>query len=156
MNLNATILGQDIAFILFVLFCIKYVWPPIIKTIENRQKEIADGLFSAESAKKNLESAQTDIINQLKTAKLNAGIIIEQANMQRNKMIEKAKVDAQIERLKILKQAQTDIDFERKRMYEELRKQVTMLAIAAAEKIIERSINEEISTDIINKVICKL
>lgn len=69
MNLNATILGQAIAFILFVWFCMKYVWPPIMDAIEKRQKEIADGLSSAERAKKDLDLAQANATDQLKKLK---------------------------------------------------------------------------------------
>ncbi|MGP1954572.1 MAG: F0F1 ATP synthase subunit B, partial [Arsenophonus sp. NC-QC1-MAG3] len=94
MNFNATILGQVIAFVLFVLFCMKYIWPPIMATIENRQKEIADSLSSAEQAKKNLYLAKADATERLRKAKTEAQIIIERANKQRIQMIEKAKVEA--------------------------------------------------------------
>lgn len=78
MNINATILGQAIAFILFVAFCMKYVWPPIMAAIEKRQKEIAEGLASAERAKKDLDLAQANATDQLKKAKEDAQVIIEQ------------------------------------------------------------------------------
>lgn len=123
MNLNATILGQAIAFVLFVWFCMKYVWPPIMAAIEKRQKEIADGLSSAERAKKNLELAQTDATDRLKKAKA---------------------------------EAQAEIDAERKRAREELRKQVAMLAVAGAEKIIERSVDEAANSDIVDKLVAEL
>lgn len=156
MNLNATILGQDIAFVLFVLFCMKYVWPPILEAIENRQKKIADSLSSAEQIKKNVEKAQNDATYQLKKAKYNAQIIIEKANKQRNQIIEKAKIEAEIERKKIITQAQKEIDFERKCASEELRKEVVMLAIKGAEKIIERSLDKDANRDIIDKIIATL
>lgn len=69
MNMNATILGRAIAFILFVWFCMKYVWPPLMAAIEKRQKEIADGLASAERAKKDLDLAQANATDQLKKRK---------------------------------------------------------------------------------------
>lgn len=156
MNINATILGQAIVFVLFVLFCMKYVWPPIMVAIEKRQKEIADGLSFAEHAKKNMELAQTDATDRLKKAKADAQVIIEQANKQRNQMIEEAKVEAKTERAKIIAQAQAEIDAERKRAREELRKQVTMLAIAGAEKIIERSMDEAANSDIVDKIVAEL
>ncbi len=83
MNLNATILGQAIAFVLFVLFCMKYVWPPLMAAIEKRQKEIADGLASAERAHKDLDLAKASATDQLKKAKAEAQVIIEQANKRR-------------------------------------------------------------------------
>lgn len=156
MNLNATILGQAIAFVLFVLFCMKYVWPPIMAAIEKRQKEIADGLSSAERAKKNLDLAKADATERLRKAKAEAQIIIEQANKQRVQMIEEAKVEAEAERNKIVAQAQIEIDAERKRGREELRKQVAMLAILGAEKIIERSVDVAANSDIVDKLVNEL
>lgn len=156
MNLNATILGQAIAFVLFVLFCMKYVWPPIMAAIEKRQKEIADGLSSAERAKKNLDLAKADATERLRKAKAEAQIIIEQANKQRVQMIEEAKVEAEAERNKIVAQAQIEIDAERKLVREELRKQVAMLAISGAEKIIERSVDVAANSDIVDKLVNEL
>lgn len=156
MNLNATILGQAIAFVLFVLFCMKYVWPPIMAAIEKRQKEIANGLSSAERAKKNLDLAKADATERLRKAKAEAQIIIEQANKQRVQMIEEAKVEAEAERNKIVAQAQIEIDAERKRVREELRKQVAMLAISGAEKIIERSVDVAANSDIVDKLVNEL
>ncbi|WP_367680441.1 F0F1 ATP synthase subunit B [Candidatus Fukatsuia anoeciicola] len=156
MNLNATIFGQAIAFFLFVIFCMKYVWPPIITAIEKRQKEISDGLAFAERAKKDLDLAQINATNELNKAKMQVQTIIEQANKCKDQILEKAKTEAKQERNKILMQAQTDIEAARKRAYEELRKQIAVLAIAGAEKIIERSIDVTISNDIINKMITKL
>ena len=154
MNLNATILGQAIAFVLFVLFCMKYVWPPIMAAIEKRQKEIADGLSSAERAKKDLDLAKADAGEQLAKAKAQA--IIESANKQRTQMIEEAKAEAEQERSKIVAQAQSELEAERKRAREELRKQVAMLAIAGAEKIIERSVDEAANSDIVDKLVAEL
>lgn len=156
MNLNATILGQAIAFILFVWFCMKYVWPPIMDAIEKRQKEIADGLSSAERAKKDLDLAQANATDQLKKAKADAQVIIEQANKRKAQIIDEAKVEAEQERNKIVAQAQAEIEAERKRAREELRKQVAMLAIAGAEKIIERSVDEAANSDIVDKLVAEL
>lgn len=92
MNLNATILGQAIAFVLFVLFCMKYVWPPLMAAIEKRQKEIADGLASAERAHKDLDLAKASATDQLKKAKAEAQVIIEQANKRRSQILMKRKL----------------------------------------------------------------
>jgi len=155
-NLNATILGQAIAFILFVWFCMKYVWPPIMAAIEKRQKEIADGLASAERAKKDLDLAQANVTDQLSKAKADAHHIIEQANKRKTQIVEEAKVEAEQERSKIVAQAQAEIEAERTRAREELRKQVAMLAIAGAEKIIERSVDEAANSDIVDKLVAEL
>ncbi|MFP1723678.1 F0F1 ATP synthase subunit B [Lonsdalea quercina] len=156
MNINATILGQAIAFVLFVLFCMKFIWPPIMAAIEKRQKEIADGLSSAERAKNDLNLAQANATDQLKKAKADAQVIIEQANKQRAQILEEAKVEAETERNKIVAQAQAEIDAERKRAREELRKQVASLAIAGAERIIERSVDEAANSDIVDKLVAEL
>lgn len=100
MNLNATILGQAIAFVLFVLFCMKYVWPPLMAAIEKRQKEIADGLASAERAHKDLDLAKASATDQLKKAKAEAQVIIEQANKRRSQILDEAKAEAEQELLK--------------------------------------------------------
>ena len=153
MNLNATILGQAIAFVLFVLFCMKYVWPPLMAAIEKRQKEIADGLASAERAHKDLDLAKA---SALKKAKAEAQVIIEQANKRRSQILDEAKAEAEQERTKIVAQAQAEIEAERKRAREELRKQVAILAVAGAEKIIERSVDEAANSDIVDKLVAEL
>lgn len=156
MNLNATILGQAIAFVLFVLFCMKYVWPPLMAAIEKRQKEIADGLASAERAKKDLDIAQAEATDHLKQAKVEAKAIIEQAKKRKAQVVDEAKAEAESERNKIRAQEQAEIDAERKRAREELRKQVAMLALAGAEKIIERSVDEAANSDIVDKIVAEL
>ncbi|AVF36486.1 MULTISPECIES: F0F1 ATP synthase subunit B [Rahnella] len=156
MNLNATILGQAIAFVLFVVFCMKYVWPPIMAAIEKRQKEISEGLSSAERAKKELDLAQADATDQLKKAKAEAQVIIDQANKRKAQIVDEAKTEAEQERNKIVAQAKAEIDAERQRAREELRKQVGILAIAGAEKIIERSVDEAANSDIVDKLVAEL
>jgi F-type H+-transporting ATPase subunit b len=155
-NLNATILGQAIAFVLFVWFCMKYVWPPIMAAIEKRQKEISEGLSSAERAKKELDLAQADATDQLKKAKAEAQVIIDQANKRKAQIVDEAKAEAEQERNKIVSQAKAEIDAERQRAREELRKQVGILAIAGAEKIIERSVDEAANSDIVDKLVAEL
>lgn len=156
MNLNATILGQAIAFVLFVLFCMKYVWPPIMEAIEERQKKIADGLAAADRAAKDLNLAQANASDQLKEAKRTATEIVEQANKRKAQIIEDAKAEALAERDKILAQGRAEIDAERSRARDELRKQVATLAVIGAEKIIERSIDKDAHADLLNKVTAEL
>lgn len=156
MNMNATILGQAIAFILFVWFCMKFVWPPIIGAIEKRQKEIADSLASAESAKKDLELAKANTSDIMQEAKAEAYAIVEQANKRKAAILDEAKQEAIREREKIVSQGLAELDAERKRAAEELRKKVATLAIAGAEKIIERSVDEVANSDIIDKLVAEL
>ena len=156
MDINMTILGQTLAFILFVLFCMKYVWPPLMAAIEKRQKEIADGLSSAERAKKDLDLAQNKAMEQIKEAKQQAAEIIEQANKRRAQIIDEANQDAMGEREKILKQAQAEIEAERNRAKEELRKHVALLAGAGAGKILERQIDKAANSDLVDKLVAEL
>ena len=156
MDINMTILGQTLAFVLFVLFCMKFVWPPLMAAIEKRQKEIADGLSSAERAKKDLDLAQNKAMEQIKEAKQQAAEIIEQANKRRAQIIDEANQDAMGEREKILKQAQTEIEAERNRAKEELRKHVALLAVAGAEKILERQIDKAANSDLVDKLVAEL
>jgi F-type H+-transporting ATPase subunit b len=156
MNINATLFGQAIAFALFVWFCMKFVWPPLIAAIEERQQKISDGLTQAERAGKDLELAQAKAVEKLKEAKAQAAEIVEQANKRHNQIVEEAKTEGETERQKIVTQGQAEIEGERSRAREELRLQVSTLAIAGAEKIIKRSIDKEANSDIIDKLVAEL
>lgn len=156
MNLNATMFGQAISFILFVLFCMKYIWPPLISAIDKRQKEIADSIYSVELSKKHLDIAQAQAVDHLHKAKLDACGIIEQAHKCKAQIINEAKAEAEVERNKILSKTYSLINDERKRLKQELRNQLALLAIAGAEKIIEHSVSESNNIDIIDNIIAKL
>ncbi|PWI31804.1 F0F1 ATP synthase subunit B [Vibrio albus] len=156
MNINATLLGQAIAFAIFVWFCMKYVWPPIMQAIETRQKEIADGLQAAERAEKDLALAKANASDQMKEAKRTAAEVIEQANKRKALILDEAREEAQEERKKILVQAEAELEAERNRARDELRKQVAILAVAGAEKILERSIDKEAHKDILDNITAKL
>lgn len=156
MNMNATLLGQAIAFTLFVWFCMKYVWPPIMEAIEERQKKIADGLSAAERAAKDLDLAQANASDQLKEAKRAATEIIGQANKRKSQILDEAREEALVERQKILTQGEAELESERNRARDELRKQVATLAVIGAEKILERSIDVEAQKDILDNITAKL
>jgi F-type H+-transporting ATPase subunit b len=155
-NMNATLLGQAIAFFLFVVFCMKYVWPPLMEAIEERQTKIADGLAAADRAAKDLNLAQANASDQLKDAKRAASELIEQANKRKAQIIDEAKIEAQAERKNILAQGQAEIEAERNRARDDLRKQVATLAVIGAEKIIERTIDKDVHADLLNKVTAEL
>lgn len=156
MDINATLIGQLFAFVVFVIFCMKYVWPPIIGAIEERQKTIADGLAASDRAAKDLELAQEKATAQLKDAKAQAASIIEAAKKREVQIVEEAAAKAQAEREKILAAGNAEIESERNRAKEELRKQVAVLAIAGAEKILERSIDAAEHSDILDKLVAEL
>ncbi|TXH93483.1 MAG: F0F1 ATP synthase subunit B [Rheinheimera sp.] len=156
MNINATLIGELIAFLVFVLFCMKYVWPPIIGAIEARQQKIADGLAASDRAEQDLRLAQEKAKQQLIDAKAQASAVIDQAKKREAQIIEEAAVKAQAERDKILAQAKAEVEAERIRAKEELRKQVAALAVAGAERILQRSIDEAAHSDILDKLVAEL
>ncbi len=156
MNFNATLIGQSVAFLVFVWFCMKFVWPPLMQAIEDRQKKIADGLADADRAVKDLELAQAKATDQLKDAKANANEIIEAANKRKAQIVDEAKTEADSERAKIIAQGQAEIEAERNRVKEDLRKQVASLAIQGAEKILARSIDPAAHSDIVEKLVAEI
>lgn len=156
MNINATLLGQAIAFVIFVWFCMKYVWPPLMSAIEERQKKIADGLSAAERADKDLDLAKANAAERLKEAKRTASEVVEQANKRKLQIIEEAREEALVEREKLVSQAQAEIDSMRVKARDDLRKQVAALAVAGAEKILERSIDKDAHKDILENITAKL
>ncbi|MDU0353342.1 F0F1 ATP synthase subunit B [Paraglaciecola aquimarina] len=156
MNINATLLGELIAFIFFVWFCMKFVWPPIMGAIEERQQKIADGLAASERGEKDLELAQEKATEQLKDAKAQAAEIIEQAKKRGSTIVDEETQRGHSEREKIIAQGYSEIEAERNRTKEELRKQVAALAVAGAEKILEREINAAAQSDIVEKLVAEL
>lgn len=156
MNINATLIGQTIAFIIFVWFCMKFVWPPIIKAIEERQSSIANALASAEAAKR--EQADNKVLaeQEINKAKIQAQEIIDLANKRRNEILEEVKAEAEVAKAKIIEQGYAEVEAERKRVQEELRVKVASLAIAGAEKIVGRTVDEAANNDIIDKLVAEL
>ena len=156
MNFNATLIGQLIAFTVFVGFCMKYVWPPLIAAIEERQKNIADGIAAAERATKDLELAQSSATDQLKQAKIEANQIIEQAKKRATQLVDEETQKGRTEREKIIAQGYAEVEAEKNRVKEDLRKQVAALAIAGAQKILAREIDAKAQADIVEKLVAEL
>ncbi len=141
MEINATFLGQAVAFLIFAVLCMKYVWPPLINAIEKRQKEIADGLSNAEKAKKSLEVANASAKEALQEARIQAQKIVDEAQKQRAEILDKAVAEADEEKAKILQHAKTEIEAERNKAQEELRAHISALAVAGAAKILGERTN---------------
>ena len=156
MNLNATLIGQTITFAIFVWFCVKFIWPPLINAIEERQKGIANALASAEEAKKAQADTKTLLEQEITQAKLQAQEIVELANKRRNQILEEVKAEAEATKAKIIEQGYAEVEAERKRVQEELRVKVASLAIAGAEKIVGRTVDEAANNDIIDKLVAEL
>ncbi|TRW48727.1 F0F1 ATP synthase subunit B [Aliidiomarina halalkaliphila] len=156
MDINATLLGLMIAFVVFVLFCMKFVWPPLNNAIEERQKKIADGLAASELAEKDLEQARKQADDELKAAKLEAATLIDQAKKRAAKLVEEETQRGHAEREKIIASGYAEVEAERNRVREELRKQLGVLAIAGASKIIEREVDAQKQSDIVEKLVAEL
>ncbi|CAM2952908.1 F0F1 ATP synthase subunit B [Glaesserella parasuis] len=156
MNLNATLIGQLIAFALFVWFCMKFVWPPLIKAIETRQANIADALASAENAKQEQADTKVLVEQELAKAREEAQHIIDLATKRRNEILESVQAEAEAEKAKIIEQGYAEVENERRRVQDELRQKVAALAVAGAEKIVGRSVDAAANNDIIDKLVAEL
>jgi len=155
-NINLTLIGQSITFIIFIWFCMKFVWPALISIMEEREKKIADGLEAADRADKDLELAQQKATQQLREAKEQAASIVEQANKRANQIIDEAKDAARAEGDRLKAAAQAEIEQDANRAKEELRGKVAALALAGAEKVLEASIDQNAHSDLVNKLAAEL
>lgn len=156
MNINMTLIGQTIAFAVFVWFCITYVWPPITRALHERQKRIADGLDAASRASRDLEVAQEKAEQTLRDSKQQATEILEQAHKRATQMIEEARDQARLEGERIVVSARAEIDQEVNRVKEELRTQVASLALIGAERVLESSIDEKDHRKMLDKLAAEL
>ena len=141
MNINATLLGQTISFLLFVWFCKKFVWPMMMGPIMERQAKIADGLAAAEKGLKDQEMAAENVEQAIKQAKTEAAEIVAHAKARDTQMIEEAKAKASEEAGRVIAGAQAEIDQEVNRAKDSLRKQVSDLAVAGASKILGKEVD---------------
>ncbi|MDO5651173.1 MAG: F0F1 ATP synthase subunit B [Moraxella sp.] len=154
--INYTIFGQMIAFAFFLWFCMKFVWPPLIGAINERQRKIEEGLNAAEKAKADLASAEEKVEQEFEAAKSEAAAIIDKANKTANQMIEDAKAQARLESERIISQAHITIDQEIVQTREQLRSQVAELAVLGAEKILEDKIDEQKHASMLSQLAAKL
>lgn len=152
MNMNLTLLGQSIAFALFVWFCMKFVWPPIAEAMRERQKKIADGLDSASRAQRDLELAQEKASQTLREAKEQSAQILEQTNKRASLMIEEAKEQARTEGARLVEAAKAEISQEINRAKDELRAQISTLIVEGAEKILESSVDAKAHSELVDKL----
>ena len=141
MSLNATLIAQIIVFLILVWFTMKYIWPPIVRAMDERAKRIAEGLEAADRARKELAEANTRADDEVKKARAEAAVIIERANQQAGQIVDQARIDALAEAARQKASAQADIDNMAHRARAELRGHVAALAVQGAEKILGREIN---------------
>lgn len=153
MDINITLIVQMLVFISFVWFTMKFVWPPLSRALEERQEKIAAGLAAAERGRKELELAQHRVTTELKQAKAQAHDIIEKANYRAAQLLEEAKEDARHEAQRQIKLAQEQFAQEVNSTKASLRMQLASLAVAGAEKILGREVDENTNKALLDQLI---
>ncbi len=152
MDINMTLLGQSIAMLVFVWFCMKFIWPPLLAAIEDRQQQIEEGLAAADRGQEKLVQAAAEADEVVADARRQATTILDQANARANDIVADGKADGVKERERQLTAATAEIVQEANRAREELRGQVSAVALAGAEKILNREIDAKTHEDILGKL----
>ena len=152
MNINLSLLAQALTFALFIWFTVRFVWPPLLRTIEQRQKQIAEGLAAAERGKHDLEQASRRTAELLSEARRQAQDVLGQAEKRAAEIIEEAKVAARAEGERLVTGAKAEIEQEISRAKEMLRTQVATLAVAGAEQILRREVDAKVHADLLRGV----
>ena len=156
MNLNATLIVQSIVFIMLGWVTMKYIWPPLIKALEERQKKIADGLAAAERGTQSLSEAQKKIASLEAEARSAGQQRAADAERQAAAIIDQARKDAESERARILAQAKADAEQEMARAKNALRDQVAALAVAGAEQILKKEVNPQVHAELLGQLKARL
>ncbi|EED35041.1 ATP synthase F0, B subunit [Luminiphilus syltensis NOR5-1B] len=141
MNINLTLIGQMVAFVAFVAFCMRYVWPPIVAAMAERQQKISEGLAAADRASHDLDLAKQEAAKKLSEAKKEAAAIVESANKRASQIVDESKQAAIVEADRVKAAATAEIEQERARTQEQLMAKVSELAVAGAEKILAQEID---------------
>ncbi|MDX1692795.1 MAG: F0F1 ATP synthase subunit B [Ketobacteraceae bacterium] len=156
MNINLTLFGQLIAFAIFVWFCMKFVWPPLMAAMREREEKIASGLQQADQAEQDLVLAKEKAAETLREAKAHAAELIEQANKRASQLVEEAKDQARSEGERIKSAAHAEVEQEVNRAKEALRGQVSALSVAGAEKILGSSVDAEAHSKMLDQLASEL
>lgn len=143
MNINLTLLGQAISLLVFVWFCMKYVWPPIINALQEREKRIADGLAAADAGQNKLAEAEQRSSELVGAGKQQAAEIIAQAQKRGDEIVEEAKQEAKQEGARLLEAARAEIEREQLMARDRLREEAAALALAGAERILGREVDQQ-------------
>src|SRR4249919_3922453 len=152
MNINLTLLMQAIAFAAFIWFTAKFVWPPLMRAIDTRQKQIADGLAAGEQGRKELASTEKRIADMLTEAKGKAAEIVATGEKFKAETVDAAKGEAKAEADRILAAARAEIQQEIARAKEQLRNQVADLAVAGASKILGREVDAKTHAELLASI----
>ena len=152
MSFNLTVIAQAVAFALFIWFTVKFVWPPMLRAIEARQKQIADGLAAGEQGRKSLEVSSKQAEQAIQAARVRAAEIIGQAEKRDAQMVEAAKAAAKEEGDREKAGAKAEIEQQSQRAREQLRDQVAALAVAGAEKILRREVDAKAHAELLDGI----
>lgn len=152
MNFNATLIGQLVTFAIFVWFTMKFVWPMLLKQMEERETRIADGLAAAEQGQKDFAEAQEKSSAEINKGKEQAATIIAQGQKRHDEIVEEAKEDARAESDRIKENALGEIEQEKEKARQELRNQVAALAIAGAEQILMKEVDQSVHNEVLAKI----
>ncbi len=156
MNINLTMLGQLISFAIFVFLCMKYVWPPVMAALRERQDKIAQSLADAEQGAQRREEAEQEVNAMLQDAKTQAAEIVAQAQKRSNEIVEESKNTARKEGERLMASAQADIEQEVVSAREALRKQVSSIAVQGAGKILGTEVNADAHAKVLDDLVGQL
>jgi F-type H+-transporting ATPase subunit b len=156
MNFNATLIGQTLSFIVFVWFCMKFIWPPIMHALDERKQTIADGLAAAERGKHDQQLAQERARDILREAKEQGGELISRADKRASEIVDESKDEAREEGGRLLTAARAEIDQEINRAREDLRRQVVSIAMAGASKVLEREVDAATHAELMDKLAAEI
>ena len=152
MYLNATLLAQVTVFIILALFTMKFVWPPIVKALDERAAKISEGLVAAERGRQSLDLAAKHSAETMREGKEKVAELIAQAERRAEQIIEEAKAQARVEAEKVVASAHVEIEQDSARIREALRERVAELAVAGAEKILRREVNATVHADMLTAI----
>jgi len=155
-NINLTLIIQMIVFVLLVLFTMSFIWPPLMRAVEDRQKKIAQGLAAADRGEQELQQARQSAEAILREARERAGQIIDQAQHRANDIMDQARASASQEGQRLVASAQQQIGLETSRARESLRREIGEIAVAAASKLLEREIDPRAHQDLISKLAAQI
>ena len=156
MNINLTLIIQMIVFLLLVFFTMSFIWPPLMRAVEERQKKIAQGLAAADRGEEALQKARESADVILREARERAGQIIEQAQHRANDIVDQARTSASQEGQRLVASAQQQIGLETSRARESLRREIGEIAVAAASKLLEREIDPRAHQDLISRLAAQI
>ena len=156
MNINATLILQSIAMLIFVWFCMQVIWPPILRALDERRAKIADGLAASDRAEVELEAAKTTANEQISEARSKAGEILDQAQQRHTQILDQAKDDATAERQRQVTAAEADIALAANQAREDLRSSVADLAVLGASRILEKEVDAKTHNELLDKLISEI